>query len=130
MSDTQTALAGLEIESDSAPIQGGFGQGDTERETRAAIAEIEAERPLVGILRTVKQLAISLAKSIDRGNTKGRAVANEAAQLFAMMQQLSPAESSENADESHLTPEMRQILDALSAPAQFDTAPESDAAEL
>lgn len=124
-------LPGLEIDGQTDPTTGGYGQGATEAETRAAIQEIEQETPLRGSLRTVKQLAISLAISIDRGNSKGRAVANEAAQLFAMMQQLSPPDAEATAfDDSKLTPETRRLLDAFSAPAQLDAAPEGNAAEL
>lgn len=131
MSDPQPTLSGLEIAPQNGPIVGSFGQGPTESETRQAIAEIEAETPLTGVRRTIKQLAISLAISIDRGNTKGRAVANEAAQLFAMMQQLDPADDADpTPDDAHLTPETRRLLDALAAPAQLDPAPEGDAAEL
>ena len=118
-------LSGLENEGQNDQILPGYGQGLTEFETRQAIREIEEEKPLTGVLRTVKQLAISLAISIDRGNNKGRAVANEAGQLFAMMQQLAPPVEAET-DDSTLTPEMRRILDALGAPAEFDAAPPGD----
>ncbi|WP_349866840.1 hypothetical protein [Leifsonia sp. WHRI 6310E] len=127
--DVVTALPGMDIPGENQPILGGFGQGATEKETREAIAEIEQESgALKGAKRTIKQLAISLAISIDKGNTKGRAVANEAGQLFEMMQHLAPATDAEGAgDDSHLTPETRRLLDALAAPAQLDAAPEGDA---
>jgi hypothetical protein len=130
--DSVTALDGLDIPGENRSIFGGFGQGPTETETRAAIAEIEAEAgTLTGAKRTIKQLAISLAISIDKGNTKGRAVANEAGQLFEMMQHLAPAADPDGAaDDSHLTPETKRLLDALAAPAQLDAAPEGDAAGL
>lgn len=128
MSNQPIALPGLELDGETAPNAGSYGQGDTERETRAAIAEIEQDAPLTGMKRTVKQLAISLAKSIDRGNSKGRAVANEAAQLFAMIQQLEPVDPAAAApDDSKLSPETKRLLDAFAAPAQLDAAPESDA---
>ncbi|RWZ52930.1 hypothetical protein ELQ90_03065 [Labedella phragmitis] len=117
-------LPGLEKTADSRVVHGGFGVGATEAETRAAIAELEDESgPLTGPKRTIKQLCISLAQSIDKGNNKGRAIANEAAQLFAMMQQLAPPET-EQIDDSHLSPELRRLLDAFAAPAQLDPAPE------
>ena len=124
-------LSGLEIDGQNGPIQPGFGQGATEVATRAGIAEIEAEIPTVGIRRTLTQAAISLAISIDRGNNKGRSVANDVQQLVAIMQQLAPAEVAAGpGDDSHLTPETRRLLDALGAPAELDTAPEGDAPEL
>ncbi len=126
MNPTQPTLDGLE--SPQNPGQNGpiWGHGLMETETRAAIAEIEAETPLTGAKRVTKQLAISVAASIDAGNRKGRAVANEAAQLFAIMQQLAPAVDDGPADDSHLTPETRRLLDALAAPAQLDEAPVRD----
>ena len=122
-------LPGLENAGQTRPFPGNFGQGLTESETRAAIAEIEDERPLVGILRTLKQAAIALAMSIDNGNNKGRSVANDVAQLVAIMQQLAPPEDvGGTPDDSHLTPETRRLLDALAAPAELDAAPEGNAA--
>ncbi len=103
-----------------------FGQGLTESETRAAIAEIEAETPLTGVQRTIKQLCISLAMSIDKGNMKGRAIANEASQLFAMMTALAPPAETQS-DDSRLSTETKRLLDVFEAPAKFDAAPEGDA---
>lgn len=117
MLDAVTALPGMEIPGENAPIRGGFGQGPTEVETRAAIAEIEEETPLTGAKRTIKQLAISLAISIDKGNLKGRAVANEAGQLFEMIQHLAPPEAAD-AGPSALTDETQRLLAAYESPAQ------------
>ncbi|MDF2826875.1 MAG: hypothetical protein K0R01_158 [Mycobacterium sp.] len=124
-----TTLPGLDFGPETPQNVGRYGEGETERETRAALAEIEKDTPLTGVKRTAKTLALSLARSIDAGNAKGRAVANEAAQLFAMMQQLAPAEDpNETGDDSHLTPETRRLLDAFAAPAQLDAAPVRDGA--
>ncbi len=126
MNPTQPTLDGLE--SPQNPGQNGpvWGHGVMETETRAAIAEIEAETPLTGAKRFIKQLAISVAASIDAGNRKGRAVANEAEKLMVIMQQLAPVADDETADDSQFTPETRRLLDALAAPAQFDEAPVRD----
>lgn len=122
-------LDGLEIDVQNEAKTSYFGAGETENEIRVAIDEIEAVTPLTGVKRSAKRIAISLAKSIDRGNAKGRAVANEAAQLFQMMMQLAPAEDpSAVQDDAHLTPETRRLLDALAAPAQLDEAPPRDEA--
>lgn len=128
MSDPN-ALPGLEETPANTAILARFGEGPTETETRLAIEEIEEENPARGARRTVKQLCLSLAKSIDRGNAKGRAIANEAAQLFAMMQQLSPPEAAGTVDASALSPELQRLFDALAAPAQLDTPPQSDGPE-
>lgn len=126
---SELALDGLEIPGGSAAGFGGFGAGPTESETRAAIAELEELGPITGAKRTVKQLCISLAQSIDKGNAKGRAIANEAAQLFTMMQQLAPPETAET-NTSDLSPELRKLFDVFAAPAHLDAAPEGDGAEL
>ena len=42
-------------------------------------------------INALSSLAIALALSIDKGNAKGLAVANEAGQLFEMMLHLAPA---------------------------------------
>ena len=124
-------LSGLEIDGHNDPNPGGFGQGATESETRAAIREISAESPLSGIRRTLAQSAIALAISIDRGNNKGRSVANDVQQLVAIMMQLAPPTLEAGpADDSHLTPETRRLIDALAAPAQHDEAPARDGEEL
>lgn len=127
MIDTM-ALPGLEIPGQTTMIPGHYGQGPTETETRAAIEEIEADAgELKGAKRTIKQLAIALAVSIDKGNAKGRAVANEAGQLFEMMQHLAPATDPDGpADDTHLTPETRRLLDALAAPATLDADPAAE----
>jgi hypothetical protein len=126
---TTIALDGLDIPTQNAPGIGGFGQGPTEIETRIAIAEIEGEAPLTGARRMLKQLAISRAISIDKGTAKGRAIANEASQLFELINHLAPAGPAADAptDDSHLTPETRRLLDALAAPAEPLPAPEGDA---
>lgn len=116
------ALSGLEIPGENAWIPGGYGQGPTETEIRAAIQEIELKAPLTGARRAVKQMAISLAISIDKGNAKGRAIANEAGQLFDLMQHLAPADDGD-AGESNLTDETQKLLAAYAAPAQPHAAP-------
>ena len=84
MSTPQIALPGLEIDPGNGPILGNFGQGAMEIAIREAIAEIEADTPLIGVQRARKQQAISLAISIDRGNTKGRSIASDSERLDAV----------------------------------------------
>jgi hypothetical protein len=128
MTDEMT-LPGLENPAESSMIVGYFGQGPTEVATREAIAEIEEEVELTGAKRAIKQLCFSLAASVDKGNLKGRAVANEAAQLFAMMQQLSPPDA-DTATDLNMTPDLKRLFDVFAAPAQLDAAPEGDAPQL
>lgn len=120
-------LPGLEFAPESDPIRGNFGQGSQERAIRAAIAEIDEEFPLTGLRRARAESAISIAINIDKGNAKGRAIANEIAALDSIMEKLYPVAEDGPADDSHLTPETRRLLDALAASAQLDAAPEGDA---
>ncbi|WP_314148230.1 hypothetical protein [uncultured Leifsonia sp.] len=122
--DAVTALPGMDIPGENRSEIGGYGQGPTERETRQAIAEIEELSPLTGARRTLKQLAISLAISIDKGNAKGRAIANEAGQLFEMMNHLSPAgDDGDDPDDSKLTSETKALLTTYAAPARPSPTP-------
>jgi hypothetical protein len=120
----QMALPGLENPQSPETKFGYYGAGATELETRAAIGEIEAELgPLTGSKRMTKQLAISLAQSVDKGNSKGRAVANEASQLFFMIQQLAPV-APEETDQGDLSPQTKALLDAFSSGPQLQPRPE------
>jgi len=121
--DAEIALPGMEIPGESERFSGGFGQGPTERETRAAIAEIEQLTELTGAKRTIKQLAVSLAISIDKGNLKGRAVANEAGQLFEMIQHLAPPVADDDGAASNLTIETKNLMETYAAPARPSSAP-------
>lgn len=130
MSD-QTVLDGLDIPTENGSIRGRYGAGPTEQETLAAIAEIEAEgTPLTGAKRTIKRLCISLAESIDAGNRKGRAIANEAAQLLAMMQQLDPLEADADVTTDNFPPELKALIDAFQSAPRLDPAPQGDAERL
>lgn len=129
MSDLLT-LPGLAESPEKSAEAAFYGEGPTEHETRLAISEIDNENPIKGSRRTIKQLCLSLAKSIDRGNSKGRAIANEAAQLFAMMQQLDPPADAGVTDPTALSPELQRLFDALSSAPRLDPAPQGDRAEL
>ncbi|WP_104136588.1 hypothetical protein [Cryobacterium sp. Y62] len=135
MTETGT-LFDLQITADSQGLTGNYGQGPTELETRAAIAEIEVAAQLTGARRTIKQLCIALAVSIDKGNTKGRAIANEAGQLFAMMNQLDPSET-DAGGLGTLTPETERLFNGFargpileSEPADADAPPGDHETEL
>ena len=135
MSDTDT-LFGMGNSPETPGFTGNYGQGPTELETRAAITEIEVAAALTGARRTIKQLCIALAMSIDKGNNKGRAIANEAAQLFAMMTQLDPTEADAGTTGS-LSPETERLFSGFARgpvleidPALADTPARNDEAQL
>jgi len=88
----------------------------------AAIAEIEAERPLTRSQIALKSMCIALARNIAAGNRKGRAIANEVSTLAATMQLLEGTEDAGDAD--LLPPDTRKLLDALgTAPRSRPSAP-------
>jgi len=132
----ESPLFTLDIPANSPGIAGIYGQGATETETRAAITEIESTGVLTGARRTIKQLCIALAVSIDKGNVKGRAIANEAGQLFAMMSQLDPTEAAATGSSS-LTPETERLFNGFARgpvlehdPEHADPAPGDDETQL
>lgn len=118
----QPALPGLETTPENGTFFTGYGTGPTEKETRRAIKEIEERKELTGSTRTIAQLAIALATSIDRGTAKGRAIANEAAQLLEMMTRLDPPTPDDLAPEdSTLTTETKNLIAAYAAEATTAT---------
>lgn len=83
----------------------------------SVIESLEAIENDIGIPPARKFLAHTarqLARSIDKGNGKGRAVANESQQLVATMELLNP--TPEDAGTAQLTPELKALLDAFAAP--------------
>lgn len=89
-----------------------IGESAMEKSVRESIAAIHAERPISATKMFLAQTAIELARSISKGNMKGRAVAMESAQLVATLDLLNPADE-ENTDD--LPPELKALLDAFSA---------------
>jgi len=94
-------------------------ESDEEREVRAAIEAIEADKPFTKGQLALKQMCLSLARNIAAGNSKGRAVANEVATLVSTMQLLEGVEETTGADS--LPPETRKLLDGLATPPRLDT---------
>ena len=125
----QPALPGLENTPENGSLFTGYGTGPTEKETRRAIKEIEERKELTGSTRTIAQIAIALATSIDRGTAKGRAIANEAAQLLEMMTRLDPPTPDDLAtEESTLTTETKNLIAAYASDAAITTSWASPAA--
>lgn len=96
---------------------------EMEMVTRAALEEIKAKTPLTGKRRAQEQIAMALARNIDRGNAKGRAIANEAMQLQAVLDALAPDEAKHDDD---LPDELKDLLNAFASGPRISPPPPSD----
>lgn len=101
---------------------------EMEQVTRVALAEIAAGSPLKGKRAAQAQIAMALARNIDRGNSKGRAIANEAMQLQAVLDALSP--DGDEADTDNLPQELRELIAVFGSAPRISPAPVRDAEEL
>lgn len=84
---------------------------------KSVFASIEAIRTTAGIPASkefLAQTAMELARSIHMGNNKGRAVAQESAQLVATLELLEPADDAGD-DTDNLPAELKKLFDAFAA---------------
>lgn len=91
-----------------------YGESDLEASIRSTIERIHAKQPLNDVQRALARLSRALAKNIDLGNRKGRAIANEAAQLSELMQLIGGGDE-ENPTDAYDT-RLQEMFDAFSAP--------------
>lgn len=96
-----------------APETPRFGQGALEISVRASIEDIKATIGIKPAKMFLAQTAIELARSIDKGNMKGRAVANESAALLQTMEILDPP--ADATDPGALPPALKEFMDAFSS---------------
>jgi hypothetical protein len=92
----------------------------TETAVIEAIRKLNDEKPLEGMQLALAQLCRSLARNIDGGNRKGRAIANETQQLDALLDKLAGIEPDE-VDESNVPQATRELIDALRTSPRLDT---------
>ncbi len=98
--------------------------GEMEREAREQLNAMHDSRAFTAHQQVIAKVAISLARNIDRGNLKGRAIGNEATQLVASMQLLAGEEIDPNAEGTLGIPaETERFLHALTQPPRVDPAP-------
>lgn len=90
-----------------------IGESAMEKSVRESIAAIDAERPIPPARKFLAQAAMELARSINKGNQKGRAVAMESAQLVATLELLNPTDAGPDAGE--LPDDLKALLDAFAA---------------
>ena len=109
-----------------APDSPRYGQGALEIAVRASIEDIKAGVGIKPAKMFLAQTAIELARSIDKGNMKGRAVANESAALLQTMELLDPP--TDAADPDALPDDLREFMNAFSAsPRQPDLSADDGA---
>lgn len=80
---------------------------------RELIADLDTNGEMTPAKRVLAATALSLAENIERGNSKGRAIANEAAQLAALVEQL----TAERGTTDDMTPETKALINALTIDA-------------
>lgn len=97
-----------------------FGSNPTEKAVMTALEELHTKDSFTGAQKALAQICVSLARSIDLGNNKGRAVANEATQLAALIDRLAGVET-EEIDDSNIPEATRRLMDALESPPRLDT---------
>ena len=105
---TETAEAGALFALDSPQ----YGESAMEKSVRESIAAIDAAKPIPTTRKFLAQAAMELARSISKGNQKGRAVAMESAQLVATLELLNPTDDTPAGD---LPAELKAIMDAFAA---------------
>lgn len=89
------------------------GESAMEKSVRQSIAAIHSERPIPPARMFLAQTALELARSISKGNQKGRAVAMESAQLVATLDLLNPPEDAGSADD--LPEDLKELLNAFAS---------------
>lgn len=95
----------------------GFDLSPLEKKVASAVQQVINERPTDFMLGALGELAMDLARNITLGNRKGRAVANEAAQLAATLDQIKGDSTADDA--AHLSPDVLSLVAALqSKPAK------------
>src|SRR5690606_35210971 len=102
-----------------------FAPNPTETAVIAAINSMNEQTPLDPVRTALAMVCRSLARNIDGGNVKGRAIANEATQLAALLKQLAGIEEGTdptNPDGGGLIPQQTQdFINALATPPRLDT---------
>lgn len=116
---TDDAAPALFDAPESAGNSGRYGESELEKSVRESIEAIKAERGISKAKMFLAQTAIELARSIAKGNAKGRAVANESAQLVATLELLDPTTDA-GEDPDSLPEDLKRLVDAF---AQRPTAP-------
>lgn len=93
---------------------GAFGMMATESRAIRTLEQLHAARAFTPAQELLAETARALARNIDRGNLKGRAIGNEAMQLAAVLAQLVDVDTDPDAGAvSNLPPAAAALLEAL-----------------
>lgn len=112
-----------QFEQESKPI---YGDPPEVLAVRALIADITEKGQMTPAKQVLTITAVALAQNIAKGNVKGRSIANEAAQLAAIVEQL----TAEVGDAAGMTEETKELIRALTIdPQAYARAEAGDAAE-
>lgn len=103
--------------------------GEQEETIREFVAALRQKAPLTSRQNALAATCLSLARNIDSGNTKGRAIANETAQLIATLDLLDPP-SLADSDTKDYPDDVRLLLEAFGGLPGSGSATESDTAQL
>jgi hypothetical protein len=87
---------------------------------QAAVESIQERQTLTGYRLACVQVAIELARNIEAGNRKGRAIANEAMQLTATLEIIEGDTTEAVADGADLPEDVRTFMQQLGS---LPTAP-------
>lgn len=93
---------------------GGYPLSPLEKRVSEAVQQIINKNPGDFMAPALGELAMDLARNITLGNRKGRAVANEAQQLAAVLDQLQGEDAEENAQS--LPAAVIEFMDAMKQP--------------
>lgn len=104
-------LFSFESGTDSA----GYPLSALEKSVAGTVKKLLTEKPGDLLAPALGQLAMELARNIAKGNQKGRAVANEAAQLASVLETIRGDVPAEN-DGSSLPQEVQDFVNALQQP--------------
>lgn len=99
----------------SGTNSGGYFLSPLEQSVKEAAEALVRARPDYLMGPALAQLALDLARNIERGNMKGRAIANEAAQLSAVLDQLK-GDGPDESEGLNLPKEVNEFVTALRQP--------------
>lgn len=108
-----------------------FAANPTEQAVIAAINELAAASELTKVQQALATVCRSLGRNIDAGNIKGRAIANEATQLAALLSKLAGIDEADPTAGPITVPQQtKELIDALATPPRLDTPTASYSPEL
>lgn len=103
--------------------------GEQEETIREFVAALRQKAPLTSRQNALAATCLSLARNIDSGNGKGRAIANETAQLIATLDLLDPPALSDPETKDY-PEDVRLLLEAFGGLPRPSSTTESHTSQL